>query len=138
MRNKYKFGVLALTVSVLPLFGAHAASESVAAYAQRMVKHGLPKFELEPDLDKMIDTANTGELVVDTDPVCQCQDDDGQPYRIVSVKGTNDMADVAISHDSDRYTLVLHRINGQWKVHDVIDSDGSLRNYLTGYLKHRH
>ncbi len=75
---------------------------------------------------------------LDSDPVCQCQDDPGG-LRIKSVTSpTAIAADVNMIMPCDKgpnqcgqYTIIIHRIAGAWKIYDVVDSLGSNRSMLT-------
>ena len=79
-----------------------------------------------------------GGVDLDSDPVCQCQDDPGG-LRIKSVTGrTAIAADVSMIMPCDKgsnqcglYTIVIRRIAGAWKIYDVVDSLGSNRSMLT-------
>ena len=97
----------------------------------------------DPEFEKLID--DNGALAskrmdgpdLDSDPVCQCQDDPGG-LKIKSVSRRTAMAaDVTLFMPCDKgadqcglYTIVLKRIAGTWKIHDVIDSQGSIRAML--------
>jgi hypothetical protein len=74
---------------------------------------------------------------LDSDPVCQCQDDPGG-LRIRSVaRRQGGVADVTLAMPCDKgpakcgdYVIVLRRIAGAWKIYDVVDAQGAVRARL--------
>jgi|SRR5579862_7015076 uncharacterized protein DUF3828 len=67
---------------------------------------------------------------VDSDPLCQCQDDSGLKATVGSVTMTDpNAADVAVEleYPSDKVTiaLTLHLVpvNGAWRIHDLSTKD---------------
>jgi len=78
-------------------------------------------------------SAKWGDVFLDYDPVCQCQDSGGV-YAVVSTNPRNaKLVDVRVREQNDKteWTLVLTRGAGGWAVFDVVDSTGSLRALLS-------
>jgi hypothetical protein len=97
----------------------------------------------DPEFSRLIKDNRTlasrrwGGEDMEDDPVCQCQDDPGG-IRVTSVRQRQgDFADVsarvecAETPGCGSYVIVLRRIGRLWKIHDVIDSAGSRRAWLT-------
>ena len=83
-----------------------------------------------------------GEVgAIDSDPLCQCQDDGGMKVEIGPAKpvgSTSATAAVVLRFgaasppDIQRVEFSLVAVNGQWRIHDIKSTDTpSLRAYLT-------
>jgi hypothetical protein len=77
---------------------------------------------------------------VDSDPLCQCQDDSGLKATIASVTMTGpNAADVVVNLDypSEKaiipLSLHLVTVNGAWRIHDLSTADA--KSYLDDLLK---
>lgn len=76
---------------------------------------------------------------VDSDPLCQCQDDTGMKATVGSVTMTGaTAADVAVNleYPNDKplaLTLHLVPVNGAWRIHDL--SAGDVKSYRDDLLK---
>jgi len=77
---------------------------------------------------------------VDSDPLCQCQDDSGLKAKVVSVTVTGpNAADAVVNleYPSDKVTiaLTLHLVpvNGAWRIYDL--SAGDVKSYRDDLLK---
>jgi hypothetical protein len=76
---------------------------------------------------------------VDSDPLCQCQDDSGLKSKVVSVALTAPNAADAVVNlqyaDKTQTTLTLHLVpvNGAWRIYDL--SAGDVKSYRTDLLK---
>jgi hypothetical protein len=77
---------------------------------------------------------------IDSDPLCQCQDDSGLKATVGSATMTGpNAADVVVNLDypSDKVTiaLTLHLVpvNGAWRIHDLSTAD--TKSYLADLLK---
>jgi hypothetical protein len=77
---------------------------------------------------------------VDSDPLCQCQDDSGLKATIASVTMTGpNAADVVVNLDypSEKaiipLSLHLVTVNGAWRIHDLSTVDA--KSYLDDLLK---
>jgi hypothetical protein len=77
---------------------------------------------------------------VDSDPLCQCQDDSGLKWSIASATLTSpNAADVVVNleYPSDKVTiaLTLHLVpvNDAWRIHDL--SAGDVKSYLDDLLR---
>jgi len=77
---------------------------------------------------------------VDSDPICQCQDDSGLKATIASATITApNAADVVVNleYPSDKVTIVLTLhlvpVNGAWRIYDL--SAGDVKSYRDDLLK---
>ena len=87
-----------------------------------------PSFlKLDTDNQKLLD----GEDVLDSDPVCQCQDTVGK-YRVTGKPDGVDryVAIVGKVGGKSTWQVILQKINGAWKIYDVVDQRGSVRALL--------
>ena len=85
-------------------------------------------------------TPKGDEGAIDSDPICDCQDDSGLRSRIGAVRlvaPDTAIADVvltfteAIPPEVDRLTLTLVTIHGQWRIYDIHSTNTpSFRAYL--------
>jgi hypothetical protein len=98
----------------------------------------------EPTFAKLLNdngalaSAHAEGVDLDYDPVCQCQDGPGH-IRLRSVEpGAQQLVKAHVAGpdcSGDRaecsdYVIVLGRTPGGWKIHDVVDSTGSVRGRL--------
>jgi Protein of unknown function (DUF3828) len=77
---------------------------------------------------------------VDSDPLCQCQDDSGLKATVGSATMTGpDAADVVVNleYPSDKVTIVLTLhlvpVNGAWRIYDL--SAGDVKSYRNDLLQ---
>jgi hypothetical protein len=75
---------------------------------------------------------------VDTDPLCQCQDDSSLKATVTSVTLTGPNADVVVNlaYPNDQpiaLTLHLVPVNGAWRIYDL--STGDVKSYRADLLK---
>jgi hypothetical protein len=87
-----------------------------------------PSFrKLDTDNSKLMD----GEDVLDSDPVCQCQDVGGV-YHYTGKLTAPDRYVATVSRDGDKATwqVILKKLKGGWKIYDVVDDQGSIRGKL--------
>lgn len=78
------------------------------------------------------DLTPEGEVgFVDGDPICSCQDSSGMSAAVQGVEQTSPTTAVATVNlwantpDERPLKLNLVAVNGQWRVHDVTDSEGA-------------
>jgi len=69
-----------------------------------------------------------GEDVLDSDPVCQGRDTVGK-YRVTGKADGVDRYVAIVGKVGSKPTsqVILCKINGAWKIHDVVEERGSLR-----------
>ncbi|MGE5721922.1 MAG: hypothetical protein ACM3YM_05620 [Sphingomonadales bacterium] len=96
----------------------------------------------EPELSALIrrSGSNPDEVgPLDGDPICQCQDDTGLRYRIVSIGGAGRQARAVVRNSfvaparptSFLVTYRLVRIAGRWRIFDIAGPDQpSMRAWL--------
>lgn len=75
---------------------------------------------------------------VDSDPLCQCQDDSNLRSKLASVTMTGpNAADAVVNlqYPSETLALTLHLVpvNGAWRIHDL--SIGDVKSYRADLLK---
>jgi len=85
-------------------------------------------------------TPKGDEGAIDSDPICDCQDDGGMRSKIGAVRlvaGDTAIADVetiftqASPPEVRRLTITLVTVHGQWRIHDIRSKDTpSFRAYL--------
>ena len=144
---------LLLTVPAQAADAAGARAFLKAVYSHYPTPKGRrPYFPTGPSAPSVFDPAMVallredqrlahGEVgAIDSDPFCQCQDDDGMTAAIESVRLTGPasaVADVAVrfgassSPAADRVEFDLVALNGVWRIHDIrTKAVPSLRAYL--------
>ena len=143
--NRFALIVALPAAVVMAAAPALAAAQSPQAWVEALYAHyGSGNFNLfekpeqwfAPDLlaaMKLNDDLTPDDEIgaVDHDPVCQCQDDGGMKARVVKVetKGTI-AATVHVELDwgggdgARVIRLSLVRVDGDWRIHDIIDGEG--------------
>ena len=149
---------MAIGMALLLCVGASSAwsaptsgDAGVRAFAERVVRslndtsnkptdweHLSRRGGYDPSLIRLMDENNRlaqGVDLLDSDPLCQCQDTGGH-YVLSALSQTDpDDATASIAQAGQPVTAVLKRTGGAWHVYDVIDASGSLRARLIHHNK---
>jgi len=139
-----------LFLAIAALISAAALATTPTLLVQQIVQYeaGKPRGLRDPaflafftpSMQRAIrrDSAGNEVRVLDYDPLCQCQDNDGVRLWIVSIrrKGSTATAQLELVDRGERLTfrLILERIAGEWKVADVSTAQTPS---LAAELRHR-
>jgi hypothetical protein len=138
-----------------PVLARPSSSGSPQAFAQRLL-HQLNSTgpdswvtqhidgETDPSFRALIDENGAlaqrhyGGVDQDYDPVCQCQDSGGHFTLLSLIRQGADTANLRIRISSEPptseaptlYTIQIKRIGGAWRIYDVLEGHGSVRQRL--------